>query len=649
MNLTTFDFQLYSQEDFFYTQELETDSDGGEMPSRIYWENFRKKKIENLRLFKQKKLGFDLYSESDEFYCSETAESQYQDSYPTRHFWEIEYQQLRNKLISRRMKIESDESNRIGYIILMNLGGDKNPAFMSQLSLHNDIMDFQGGYGLGFDPDKAKQEEYMPKLEQPRREIPYHQDVDIIHMKPCENDITIDNIKLGEAKSDLGHSNFCDDELISTLFHKKDLFENINDFNSIRIKSNPYEQINKAIFLNRAAVKMANLDFLFNLTNTSEFGKKSYSDVEPGHLFYFADICAGPGGFTDYLFWRLDECARGFGMTLSGDHDWASSYRFIKSADIDRHFIRWYGEDKTGNIFNPNNIASFRSLIEDVSQGEMVSLVTADGGVAVDGQENDQEKITKRLVLCQFLCALAILRKGGNFVCKVFDVLTDFNSSLLYIVGQCFEEFCIVKPYTSRPANSERYIVFLNYKDDAASVIDVLSKANDIFQEIDNKKAGDETDIMTLFPIDQIPDYFAEYLRKSNEDLIKKQIIGVDEILIYASDSRFKPYEQNYIANRCLEEWHVPRISKGIFSRKLIYTQSRKNQIENLNEIMKPSKEEIEREQKEKELNKNPFYHLITDIYNQFENKKVQKDVIIKYKHKTPHENKTSGTYFTFA
>eukprot|EP00961_Rhodomonas_salina_P102846 1383286-Rhodomonas_salina.1 len=38
-------------------------------------------------------------------------------------------------------------------------------------------------------------------------------------------------------------------------------------------------------------------------------------------LFYFADICAGPGGFTEYMVWRRQLSYQGWGFTLRGDHD----------------------------------------------------------------------------------------------------------------------------------------------------------------------------------------------------------------------------------------------------------------------------------------------------------------------------------------
>ena len=59
------------------------------------------------------------------------------------------------------------------------------------------------------------------------------------------------------------------------------------------------------IFQNRAAMKMAEMDWLFNLT-ARELNNPQDNEAGPAHagLFYFADICAGPGGFTEYMVWR---------------------------------------------------------------------------------------------------------------------------------------------------------------------------------------------------------------------------------------------------------------------------------------------------------------------------------------------------------
>jgi cap1 methyltransferase len=38
-------------------------------------------------------------------------------------------------------------------------------------------------------------------------------------------------------------------------------------------------------------------------------------------LLYFADVCAGPGGFSEYVLWRKKWKSKGFGFTLRGPCD----------------------------------------------------------------------------------------------------------------------------------------------------------------------------------------------------------------------------------------------------------------------------------------------------------------------------------------
>ena len=79
--------------------------------------------------------------------------------------------------------------------------------------------------------------------------------------------------------------------------------------------------------------------------------------------------------------------------------------------------------------------------------------VMGDGGADYSQDQNSQEVILKQLLLCQFLCALNVLRKGGHFVCKTFDLFSEFSVGLLYILYRSFDQFCIVKPHTSRQAS----------------------------------------------------------------------------------------------------------------------------------------------------------------------------------------------------
>jgi cap1 methyltransferase len=51
--------------------------------------------------------------------------------------------------------------------------------------------------------------------------------------------------------------------------------------------------------MNRAALKIANLDAILKFGLTSPKSKSGCNLVGELDLFYFADVCAGPGGFSE--------------------------------------------------------------------------------------------------------------------------------------------------------------------------------------------------------------------------------------------------------------------------------------------------------------------------------------------------------------
>jgi cap1 methyltransferase len=58
-------------------------------------------------------------------------------------------------------------------------------------------------------------------------------------------------------------------------------------------------------------MKMANLDHLFNLL--PEYPDDIINPFTSVPEFMYADICAGPGGFTEYVCFRSKGMAKGYG------------------------------------------------------------------------------------------------------------------------------------------------------------------------------------------------------------------------------------------------------------------------------------------------------------------------------------------------
>ncbi|VDO19331.1 unnamed protein product [Heligmosomoides polygyrus] len=173
-------------------------------------------------------------------------------------------------------------------------------------------------------------------------------------------------------------------------------------------------------------------------------------------LFYFADICAGPGGFSEYMLWRKRFYnAKGFGFTLKGTDDVRLGWF---TASSPHYFEPFYGKLGDGDVMKPENINSLEEFIMEGTNNVGVDLMMADGGYNVKGSEVIQEIISQRLYLCQMLASLCVVREGGNSLCKLFDVFTPFSAGLIYLMCVAYDQVAIHKPHNSRPANSERWL-----------------------------------------------------------------------------------------------------------------------------------------------------------------------------------------------
>jgi 23S rRNA U2552 (ribose-2'-O)-methylase RlmE/FtsJ len=212
-------------------------------------------------------------------------------------------------------------------------------------------------------------------------------------------------------------------------------------------------------------VKLASLDSLFQLTGNHQ-------------NYTFVDLCGGPGGFAEYLIWRAKENnvkCRGWGITLRGVQD----YDLFSIKKIqDAIFTVTYGADGTGDLYLEENNLEFTKSILKENNGP-VNLVVADGGFSVKGDEEHQEEHSKQILVAQILAMFRVLKQGGHFCMKIFDTLTDFSVEAIYILYLHFEKISIVKPLSSRPGNSERYIVCLNLQESCPNaLIEYLVKVN---------------------------------------------------------------------------------------------------------------------------------------------------------------------------
>ena len=367
---------------------------------------------------------------------------------------------------------------------------------------------------------------------------------------------------------------FCEKDILHGILKSKSIFDTIGNRKilSARARANPYEAIGSGIFQNRAAMKMAEIDATFDFMFTSPKDCQAYKGQ---NLLYFADICGGPGGFSEYVLWKAKWHAKGFGFTLrkKGADDFKLN-KFISGTP--ETFDCHYGVDGcrgNGDIFIGGNIKEFQKYVLENSDGG-VHFVMADGAFSVKGQENIQEILSKQLYLCQFLTALGILRLGGHFVSNVFDLFTPFSVGLIYLMYMAFDSVCIFKPVTSRSANSERYLVCKGLKERTSHLFEYMFYLNEKL----NKLKETNIDIREVVPLETLKrdETFFENMLTSNNVLGARQIASLRKLIAYVQNTNLVGPDQEVVRKQCLNAWHIPIEARSQIERINSYNQYNK-------------------------------------------------------------------------
>ena len=233
-------------------------------------------------------------------------------------------------------------------------------------------------------------------------------------------------------------------------------------------------------------------------------------------------IAEGPGGFIEST---INYCGKNGisisnidAITLKEDNkdvpNWNIEHSMIKDNNINIH----YGKDGTGNIYNIQNILDFVIKVGKNS----VDIITADGGFDYSIDYNKQEQLSYRLFLCELTIAVSLQKPGGLYVFKIFDISTDFTIQIIYILYKSYNSVTIVKPFSSRSANSEKYVVCRDFVG--------ISNANlnTLYNIINN---WNKTENVSLIDMDTIDESFLMKISKYNEVYIKYQINNINNTL----------------------------------------------------------------------------------------------------------------------
>jgi 23S rRNA U2552 (ribose-2'-O)-methylase RlmE/FtsJ len=243
-----------------------------------------------------------------------------------------------------------------------------------------------------------------------------------------------------------------------------------NDWDIYKKFTNPYENIYGGSYKNsickyrpisRAYFKMLEIIDTFNLLGSNNWTKPK--SLAPIKMFGIAE---GPGGFIEAVL-NHRKSARGneedvfYGMTIEDSTNdevpgWRKTRNFLRN---NNNVILEKGADGTGNILSMENFkhvtAKYRNSMD---------IITGDGGFDFSADFNNQELSIHELLFAQVAYAVCMQKFGGSFVLKMFDCFFKPTADILYILTSFYEKVHIIKPNTSRYANSEKYIVCTGFR-----------------------------------------------------------------------------------------------------------------------------------------------------------------------------------------
>lgn len=150
-------------------------------------------------------------------------------------------------------------------------------------------------------------------------------------------------------------------------------------------------------------------------------------------------------------------------------HKWFGSSLIIEQGGTlnDEYGLRAFypnswlmNSENNGDVTDVKVLETIRQRIMKETNGKGVDFYTSDIGT---GQEKEAEDGEAILNAGQLASCLMTLRKGGNFFTKQFTFFHKYTVSLIALIASVFDCLEIVKPKTSRPSNSEIYLVGKGY------------------------------------------------------------------------------------------------------------------------------------------------------------------------------------------
>jgi len=244
-------------------------------------------------------------------------------------------------------------------------------------------------------------------------------------------------------------------------------------------------------------------------------------------------MAEAPGGFIKNI---LDnsKSAKIYANSLISMNTDIPTWKNIISNNINVDILT--GSDNTGDICKLYNI---NNIIETIGPHKC-DIITADGGIDFSNNYNNQELDSYYLILCEIYLAIQLQKLNGTFILKIFDIFYYKTIQLLFILNLFYDNVYIAKLNTSRPSNSEKYIICKNFRTDRSDIL------NKIKSSIINKK-------LDIF----VPIKFILNIYKYNYSFVNLQINNINNTIDLINTKHNNSNKLIYENLETAKEWYI--------------------------------------------------------------------------------------------
>lgn len=117
-------------------------------------------------------------------------------------------------------------------------------------------------------------------------------------------------------------------------------------------------------------------------------------------------------------------------------------------------------EENNGDV---RSVANLENLCKRLGSNS-IDLYFSDIAIDIGNDYNNEEYLERHEVFGQNVTGLCLLKKGGIMITKQRSFYKPFSIWMISFMSKLFDKFEIHKPTTSRPYNSEVYLVGIGYK-----------------------------------------------------------------------------------------------------------------------------------------------------------------------------------------